>query len=158
MAADNSLLKIERSDKIVLSVTFIGMMMTLYFLLFDSNFEILAKKSETKSETSIGKLTIRGSDTRKKAFGAFEWKTAKANQDIGTGDSVFSGESSAAQVSFAKGGSIDLAPNTLINFVESGGIEIPEVNEGNIRLSIKDKMKVSIGGMVGACVIKRSLY
>lgn len=140
-----------QSDWVVFAAAVICMLLTLYSLKYDNSFYGFFNTTDNdQSGVNFGTVSSMGKDTRKKTSGNFEWKNIKKENEkqINVGDSLFSGESSKAEITLNDGGKINLDQNTLINFTKIDGIEIPNLNEGNFKIHVKNNLKMAIGGEI----------
>lgn len=121
--------------------TFCSALLTPYF---DGFLEM--RSFSQSSQPIIGKITYKSNDVQIKSQQELVWFKAKNDQDVRTGDSVFSGEKSYSQIEINKTNTIVLGENSLILFQEIIDEKIANLKDGNFRLKVDGDIKVAIGG------------
>ncbi|MDZ4085041.1 MAG: hypothetical protein U1E10_19015 [Bdellovibrionales bacterium] len=98
--------------------------------------------------TGVAKvLTING-DARYQPAEEQSWYKAKVENEMYSGDAIYSGASTDVGVEMKSGGQIALGEETLVIFDSIDGVTIPDLARGNVRLRILGDMKISISGDV----------
>lgn len=120
---------------------FSGVLIFLFPYLSSSTFGLSPQQMKT-----VGKINTQVSDTRIKSRRAFHWNSAGANQAIRTGDSLFTGEKSHAQVELDSGATLEVGENSLVTFAEVNGIQVPRLDLGDFKLKSNGRQQVLIRG------------
>lgn len=111
---------------------------------FDDTLEFYNNSSS--NEPVIGKIVYKTNTVQVKNYQQMIWQNAKKNQDIRTGDSVFSGEKSLTQIQINNSNKIVLGENSLILFQVIKSDKVANLKDGNFRISVNGDIKVAING------------
>lgn len=111
---------------------------------FDDSLEFY--NSNSSNEPVIGKITHKTNTVQVKNYQQMIWQNAKKNQDIRTGDSVFSGEKSLTQIQINNSNKIVLGENSLILFQVIKSDKVANLKDGNFKISVNGDIKVAIDG------------
>ncbi len=95
-----------------------------------------------KKASALAEVSVYKNDVRKKDSKSIDFKSTKKNEPIYHGDSLSTGASSSALVTFKSGQVLNVDQNSLIIFDEL--TDTPEFVKGNIKLTVKGKMKLKI--------------
>ena len=139
-----------KTEALLIGTAFCMFLVCLYCLFFDASvFGLLGSADYKKSDQPlVGQITFLENDTRHQQVGTLLWQPAHNAQQVHLGDSVFTGSRSRSQVSFVKGGHVDLGENTLLVFGKVQNEEIPNFIHGNFRLQVKGEMKLAMDGEI----------
>lgn len=119
--------------------------LALLAMSFDGFFS--GKDSSSKRKI-IGEISTMSNDTRLKGASSLLWFKAQQKQEVRLGDSLFTGDNSAAQVALKKGGAVDVGENSLIVFNEVNGEPLANINFGNFRINADGTVKLAINGRI----------
>lgn len=97
--------------------------------------------TNTKAE-SLAEVTAFRNDVRRKDSKSIDFTAAQDNQKIYHGDSLSTGASSTALVTFKSGQILNVDQNSLIIFDEL--TDTPEFVKGNVKITVKGKMKLKV--------------
>lgn len=135
----------KKDRAIFLICFFIGttcsLLLTPYF---DGSLDFLV--AENSDQPIIGTITQKTNDIQIKQHQQLIWLKAKQNQNVRTGDSVFSGEKSYTQIQVNNSNKIVLGENSLILFQEIDSQKVANLKDGNFRITVNGNIKVAIDG------------
>lgn len=134
--------KIERR---LIALALLLMAALLILLRFDHFF---AKDASwfSSEEHEIGVVAEGQNDIRYKRRSGFSWVNSVPRQGLASGDSLFVGAGSAAQVQLAKGGSFHLGENSLITFARLKDEDVADLQRGNLRVKVHGEMRIAVRG------------
>lgn len=134
--------KIERR---LIALALLLMAALLILLRFDHFF---AKDTSwfSSDEHEIGVVAEGRNDIRYKRRSGFSWVNSVPRQGLASGDSLFVGAGSAAQVQLAKGGSFHLGENSLITFARLKDEDVADLQRGNLRVKVHGEMRIAVRG------------
>ena len=95
-----------------------------------------------KKASALAQVSVYKNDVRIKDSKSIDFKSTKKNESIYHGDSLSTGSSSSALITFKSGQILNVDQNSLIIFDEL--TDTPEFVKGNIKLTVKGKMKLKI--------------
>ncbi len=125
------------SRKAVIPVLLFLILLGLYYYKDSLLGFFTEKKSAALAEVSSFRNDVRVKDSK-----SIDFKSTKENEQIHHGDSLSTGSGSSALVTFKNGQLLNIDQNSLIIFDEL--TDTPEFVKGNIKLSVKGKMKLKI--------------
>jgi len=99
-----------------------------------------------KSADSLAEVTAFNNDVRRKDSKSIDFKSTQQNEKIYHGDSLSTGASSTALVTFKTGQVLNVDQNSLIIFDEI--TDTPEFVKGNVKISVKGKMKLKVDNQI----------
>lgn len=94
------------------------------------------------STDSLAEVTAFNNDVRRKDSKSIDFKSTQQNEQIYHGDSLSTGASSMALVTFKSGQVLNVDQNSLIIFDEI--TDTPEFVKGNVKITVKGKMKLKV--------------
>ncbi len=146
----NEMSQFGKTEALLIGAALCVFLVCLYCLFFDASvFGLWSSTGYKKTnQPVVGQITFLENDTRHQQVGTLLWQPAQNAQQVHLGDSVFTGSRSRSQVSFVKGGHVDLGENTLLVFGKVQNEQIPNFMHGNFRLQVKGEMKLAIAGEV----------
>lgn len=98
--------------------------------------------------TGVAKVMTINGDARYQPAEEQSWYKAKVENEMYSGDAIYSGASTDVGVEMKSGGQLALGEETLVIFDSIDGVTIPDLARGNVRLRILGDMKISISGDV----------
>jgi hypothetical protein len=110
----------------------------VFSLFFDQ--WLYVSSSHKENLVTVGHLTLESGDVRKRSKGDLVWKTIGRGEKIFSGDVLFLGESSAAEVTFLDQRLIKLRPGSLVVIEEKG----VEVQKGSLESKMSDGQKLQV--------------
>lgn len=110
---------------------------------------LLRDKTENQA-TAIAVVVQTTADVRQKPEALDEWFRAEPEGDVVTGDAIYSGSDSSAEIKMKSGAEISLQDEVLVIFDGENQISIPDEARGMIRLQLEPGSKLSFSGQVSA--------
>ena len=95
-------------DGAILAAAFIVLTGSLYFLLTDET------DSDTAGKVPVGQFTKHANDVRRRMQDGFSWSNISKSESVYEGDSVFTGESSTADIGLKSGGHLSIDSKSLV--------------------------------------------
>lgn len=134
------MVKFNKTDRVILTVSTLIVILYSYFL-YDDSFLFNAENSSYKQ---IGVLSLSANDVRRKSVESFLWSPAKTQQTLHEKDSIFTGEKSKAELLLNDGSVIKLEENSLVILsMKEGDLEL-NLKYGEIQTELKDLAKLQI--------------
>lgn len=134
-------------DEIAVALSAIGLIFCALVLGFDSLYEELFKLTSSQSEMPrLGEIVEANNDVRYREGSSFGWSSAAVHRPIHLGDSVFSGDDSSLSVRLDDQTEIELKENSLVRFVEVGGVRVPALILGRVRVRAGKRTKFIVNG------------
>lgn len=128
----------KRQEKILLGFSLLGVLLFSIFFVFEF--------FSQHHQPNLGEISQLKNDVRFRTSTSPNWGTAKSNQLIQFGDSIFAGISSLSQVNLRDGLRIDMGENSMMVFAKIEDVEVPNLTAGNFLLSIKKRANIGIDG------------
>lgn len=137
--------RFNKTDRRILSSALVLLLLFSYFLYDDS---LLFSDNQTSNLTKIGSISFTDRDVRRKISKQFVWKTAKDQEKVFLGDSLFTGKNSSAKIKFDTGKELVVQQNSLISFSKIEGQFMFDLQFGKISGEIKgtDCIKILVSG------------
>ncbi len=128
--------KLDRSSRILLLISAIGVVASLYSL-----YHVTSQSDEALDpKDRIAQVTIYNKDTRLKRSGSIHWFPVNQPLDCYSNDLVFTGKDSFATIQFSDGGKITLHPMSLIS-LSKGQVSL---SSGTIEVDLKKGSPLSV--------------
>jgi hypothetical protein len=134
----------SKTEKLALSASSMAVLICLLFLFF---FDFSGQET-THSSNQLGQISELSNDIRHKTDGKVFWSEAKKNQNIKTGDKIFTGKQSNAQVTLKNNSLFNIGENSLVEFKDHNNQKLPDFALGTFNISVKGKVKILIAGKV----------
>lgn len=136
-------LQLSTSDKRILSLAVFMLMTALYFLYDDS---LLMSFEGDSDQPVVAQISTLENDVRYKFSKRFAWRSAKSDQKLRLGDSIFTGKGSSAQLRFQDGRSLQVQPNSLVVISSLGDQMNLDLKFGSFGGNLDGCIKVNIKG------------
>lgn len=107
----------NKTDRRIIGIASFLVLLALYFLYDDT---LLTSFDNDSNQPVLGELSILENDVRYKFSKRFAWKTARSQEAVRLGDSIFTGKSSKAKIDFKDGRSLEIQPNSLVVITNAG--------------------------------------
>lgn len=128
----------RRWDTVVVLGSIVGALSSFYQFM-DSG----AKRNDVV-QAAVGRVSWFHNDLRRKVSSGFDWTPVRGLQELGLGDSIFTGKDSGTQIELFSGSSIRLGEMSLVTFVSRDGVKLPVLHDGNYRLQVEGNLRVSV--------------
>ena len=79
-----------------------------------SNNSFFSGEDDTSKLKAVGKISATSNDVRRRHHDDLSWNTANRSDTVFEGDSVYTGDTSKADISLEKGGKLTLDPKSLV--------------------------------------------
>lgn len=126
--------RFNKTDRRILSIAAI-LLLLFSCLLYDDS--LLFPDSQTSSLKKIGSISVSDRDVRRKVSKQFVWKSAKGNDNVYMGDSLFTGQSSKAKIKMDDGRELTVGENSLVSFANVDGQFVFDLQFGKMEGEIK---------------------
>lgn len=134
------------SDKLIFILCLlIGAISTILLTPFGDQ-SLFSKISGNSSQPIVGKIVYQKNDTRVKSNQELVWLKAQDNQNVRTGDTVFSGEKSLTKIELKQSNQIILGENSLVHFATIENEKVADLKEGQFNLKIDGDVKIAFNG------------
>ncbi|MCR9204367.1 MAG: FecR domain-containing protein, partial [Halobacteriovoraceae bacterium] len=147
-------------DNIILAAAFALLCFSAYYLYFRP-----FPRNNNLNLPSIAKLSHAQNTVKYRGYDNFSWENAKGGLPLVQGDSVYTHESSGAQIKFKSGPSLSMDPYTLLKITQqdkefaldllSGNISAQLDNEGDHITLLLGKRKFRLSGTKAQIKIKK---
>lgn len=131
----------KSSRKGIIIVLLLALGASLYFFR-----AMIFSQDDKDSGNAIATVTTIDNDVKQKKMKSMDFKKAKPNDAIRVGDSIFTGNSSVAQVKFKNGDGLTIGQNSLVVFDDTSGMM--EFSEGNMKIRVGGTMKIKMNGEI----------
>lgn len=132
----------SKTDRRLIYIAIIGILICLYFLLFDSGHS----KSDRTGQVEIGSISLSDNDTRHKEKGTYVWTPLDSEEKVYIGDSIYSGKKSQVTVTLNEGGSVNVGENSLVTFENLDNQSVLDLESGKFKLKVNGSMRVAMQG------------
>lgn len=135
-------------EKILIGVGAVVIVAILVVMMDDSILTSIMGKKKKNSAPPIGYISHSVQDVRRRLIDDLSWSQVKDDEKVFEGDSVFTGDSSQAQVVLSQGSSLDIASNSLVVLTNLGGQMSLDVQYGTLtgQLTGGETLKLKIAG------------
>jgi hypothetical protein len=138
-----------RTDRVLLAMCLIGLLLSAFPLLSDKVFERIFGSQKAEGHAPVvGEIAFTWKDVRYKSADNIAWVKAARAEKVRLGDSLFTGEGSQSQVRLGEGSRVDLDQNSLVRFSQINGIEVPNLALGNFRLAAKGTVQIAVANEI----------
>jgi hypothetical protein len=122
-------------DKLIISMAILFLAVALFLLLHSDSF---FNYSQVVS-APIGVVNPEGVQVKTKQVNIYFWQSARKNQSVGEGSSVFVGEKSKAKLRFKDGAVVQLSENSLVKLKYANGKVEIDMGYGEINFLVSSK-------------------
>lgn len=136
-------LNFNKRDRIILGAAGFLVLIALYFLYDDS---LLLRFDNNSDQPKIGKISTLENDVRYKLSKRLTWKSARNEESVHLGDSIFTGKESSATVEFDDGRSLIIQPNSLVVITTVGDQMKLDLKFGSFGGTLDGCIKVDVQG------------
>lgn len=106
-------------------------------------------ESEENTANVIGHIRLQRNDTRLRPGNSMTWRaTDRSKRSVRIGDAVFAGDNSYASITLSRGSEITIGENSMVVFREFQGQGLPNLENGNFRISVNGSVSVAVSGEI----------
>lgn len=134
--------RFNKTDRRILSIALMTLLLMLYLLYDDS----LLLPSEDSSAPSVAQVSNLSNDVRRKVSSQFLWRTARDNENVRQGDSIFTGQGSKVVLKFKDGRQLVIEENSMIVLNTVGGQLMLDLQFGRFSGDLGKDIKVTVQG------------
>ena len=135
-------------EKILMGAGALIVGLIVLVMLDDSLLSHFMGKKKKSSAPEIGFISRSRQDVRRRLVDDLSWSPLNGEEKVYEGDTVFTGDSSEAQVVLNQGSQLDIAPNSLVVLMNQGGQMSLDVQYGTLtgNLAGNQTLKLKING------------
>lgn len=132
---------LRRTEKILFSLALAALLVFSYFMYDDS---LLFPSLEKSDLPQVGKIYETSNDVRRKNYDTFAWIPANNSTLVYQQDSIFTGDSSSAQIQLNDGTLISVKPNSLITLNMNNGQLTLDLKYGDLQAQLNAQSQLTV--------------
>lgn len=109
---------------------------------------LFGKQNEDTHRPLVAQVSEIKNDVRYKFADTFSWLDAEKKQNIRLGDALFTGAGSESNVLFRNGDLMTIGEKSIVLFSQIEGADVPQLHQGEIKITINGKRKFLLNGQV----------